>query len=133
MKKTIKIITCIIVLLLLIYYGFICGGFSYFTGIGTPFSYFQAKKATHNDLLIFYEQGEYRPSVFINIDSIQLVYGFKTEFGGNEVSNSVMKLYNSTIQKELLRRLGKKWDEYLFKVDSMQKMKLHRLRLRIVG
>ncbi|MDD4991610.1 MAG: hypothetical protein PHR83_05180 [Paludibacter sp.] len=128
MKKAIRIIIFITILLPIIYYGFIREGFSYFTGIGTPFSYFQAQKATHREILIFYEQDLVDPIVSINIDSIQLAYGFKTEFGGNEVSNSVLKLYNSTIQKELYRRLGKKWDEYLFKIDSMQKVKLNRLR-----
>ncbi len=124
MKKVIKIIILIVILIPVVYYGVIRNGFSYFTGIGTPYSYFHAQKATHDSILVFYEQDLIYPAVFINYDSLGLAYGFKTKYCGSEVSHSVMNLYNSTIQKELVHRLGKKWDEYRFKVDSMQNLKL---------
>lgn len=123
MRNVIKIVIAAIFLIFVVYFGVVRSGFSYFTGLGTPYSYFQAKKATRDSILIFYEQDLIRPIVAINTDSLQLAYGFRTEYGGREVSYSVMGLYNSTIQKELLRRLGKRWDEYLLKVDSMQRAK----------
>lgn len=124
MKKAIKIIILIVILIPVVYYGVVRNGFSYFTGIGTPYSYFHAQKATHDSILVFYEQELIYPAVYINYDSLELAYGFKTEYSGSEVSSSVMNLYNSTIRKELVRRLGKRWNEYLFKVDSMQNVKL---------
>jgi hypothetical protein len=124
MKKAIKVIILIVLLIPVVYYGVIRKGFSYFTGIGTPYSYFKAQKATHDSILIFYEDCLIHPVVYINSDSLELAYGFKTEYCGSEVSSYVVSLYNFTIKKELVRRLGKKWDEYLFKVDSMQNVKL---------
>jgi hypothetical protein len=120
MKKVIRIAAIAIVLIITIYYGILRDGFRYFTGIGTPYSYFQAQKAKHDSILVFYEQDLADPVYIINIDSLNLKYGFKDEFGGLKVSYSVMELYNSIIRKELMRRLGKNgWDEYQSKLDSL--------------
>ena len=124
MKKIIKTSLLIIVLILIVYFGFVLKGVSILTGIGTPYSYFEAKKAIKKETLIFYEQELVHPfPPYINYDSLQLLYGFKWEYGGTEVSYSVIKLYNSIIEKELRRRLGKRWDEYQSKVDSISKKK----------
>jgi len=125
MKK--KIIISLVLLIFggIIYFGVTLGIFSYFTGLGTPYSYFQAKKNTKYGLLILYEQGLDGTIVnYINSDSIRLLYGFKYVHGGNEVSSSVIDLYNSVIEKEIHLRLGDtKWNEYLFKIDSIQRKK----------
>jgi hypothetical protein len=120
MKKNIRIFIAIIISLIIIYLGLIKNGFRYFTGIGTPYSYFQAQKAKNDSILILYIQEIEHPMVIINDDSLKLHYGFKEEFGGLEVFSSVLDLYNSVIHKELLRRLGKdKWKEYRTKLDSL--------------
>lgn len=119
-KKVILASLLAIFLLAVFYLGFVKKGFVYFTGISTPYSYFQARNDRNNTTLTLYEQDLIHPAVSINIDSIQRLYGFKTEFGGWEVSYSVMKLYNSVIFDELMKRLGeKKWNEYQWKVDSL--------------
>jgi hypothetical protein len=112
----------LILLFLIVYFGFVRNGFAILTGIGTPYSYFEAQKATKNRTLIFYEQELINPlSPYINYDSLQRLYGFKWEYGGTEVSYSVIKLYNSIIEKELRHRLGKRWDEYQQKINSLSK------------
>lgn len=124
-KKTILTVLLAIVLFAVIYFGFIKKGFVYFTGISTPYSYFQARHERKNKSLTFFEQDLIHSTVYINMDSIQQQYGFKTEFGGLEVSYSVMKLYNSVIFGELMQRLGeKKWNEYEWKVDSLTNVAL---------
>jgi hypothetical protein len=119
-KKIILASLLAVLLLAVIYLGFIKKGFVYFTGISTPYSYFQARNDRNNKTLTFYEQDLIQSVAYINLDSIQLHYGFKTEFGGWDVSYSVMKLYNSVIFDELMQRLGeKKWNECQWKVDSL--------------
>jgi hypothetical protein len=104
----------------LIYLGFIKKGFIYFTGISTPFSYFQARIAKNNKTLIFYYDDLPQNMVSINNDSLQKCYGFSEEYGGGKVSYSVLKLYNSVILDELIHRIGeKKWNEYQIKSDSL--------------
>jgi hypothetical protein len=123
MKKNIRIFIAIIISLIIVYLGLIKKGVRYFTGIGTPYSYFQAQKAKNDSILILYIQEIEHPMAIINDDSLKLHYGFKEEFGGLEVFSSVLDLYNSIIHKELLRRLGKdKWKEYCIKLDSLQKI-----------
>ena len=122
MKKIIKTSLLIIVLILIVYFGFVLKGVSILTWIGTPYSYFEAKKAIKKETLIFYEQELVHPfPPYINYDSLQLLYGFKWVYGGNEVSYPVIKLYNSVIEKELHCRLGKRWDEYQSKVELISK------------
>jgi hypothetical protein len=121
MRKKI-ILTSIFVLFItaVIYLGFIKKGFVYFTGISTPYSYFQAKVAVKNKHLIMYEQDLISCFGYYNGDSLMNCYGFSLEYGGYGVSYSVIKLYNSVILDELIRRLGeKKWNEYQFKADSL--------------
>ena len=120
MKKGIQISILISILFLVVYYGIIRKGFSYFTGFGTPYSYFEAEKATHDSVLILYEQELTHPFFNVNTDSLQLSYGFESKYGGIEVSGFIIQSYNSIIKKELHRRLGKRWNEYLFKNDSLQ-------------
>ncbi len=120
MKKAIRIAILIVILLPVVYYGVIRDGFRYFTGIGTPYSYFQAQKAKHDSVLVIYEHALIHPIGCANCDSLRLAYGFKTEHCNGYVSDPVLNLYNSVIEKELIHRLGKRWDEYLFKVDSIQ-------------
>jgi hypothetical protein len=120
MKKVIKIAAIAIVLIITIYYGIFRDGFRYFTGLGTPYSFFQAQKAKHDSILIFYEQDLVYPLYVEGGDSLKLEYGFKYEYSELEVSYSVMDLYNSVIRKELMRRLGESgWNEYLSKMDSL--------------
>ncbi len=119
-----KIVIAILILVLLIvyYFGFVRKGLCYYTGIGTSYSYFQAQEAKHDSILVLYRQELISRMCYINDDSLRLQYGFAWKFGGIEVSYSVIQLYNSVIEKELLRRLGEdKWNEYLFKLDSMEK------------
>ena len=121
MKKLILIVLCSLVFIFVVYFGIIKNGFSYFTGFGTEYSYFKAKAATKDSILTIYSVGldEYIVNP-INSDSVMLLYGFRSKNAGHVVSYSVMKLYNSIIQEEIEKRLGKRWDEYLFKVDSLQ-------------
>ena len=71
MKKGIQISILISILFLVVYYGIIRKGFSYFTGFGTPYSYFEAEKATHDSVLILYEQELTHPFFNVNTDKIQ--------------------------------------------------------------
>ncbi len=121
MKKTIKILISTLVILFILYIGIIRNGFTILTGIGTPYSYFEAQKAKQDKVLTFYTQTLDYPFPYVNYDSLHLIYGFRWKYGGTEVSSFVIQTYNSVIKKELLRRLGKRWDDYLLKVDSIQK------------
>jgi hypothetical protein len=126
-KKNVLAVLLIMILIAVVYLGFIKKGFAYFTGISTPYSYFQARHDRSNKTLTFYEQDLIQSVAYIYMDSIQHHYGFQTEFGGWEVSYSVMKLYNSVILDELKHRIGEnKWNEYQFKVDSLSKAALRK-------
>ena len=117
-----------IILIAFMYLGIIKKGFFYFTGISTPYSYFQARIVSKDSILTFIEPVLDQPMVHINIDSLQHIYGFTSKFGGYEVSNSVIKLYNSVILDELMQKLGeKKWNEYLWKVDSLESIAMKRI------
>jgi hypothetical protein len=124
MKKKISIIFIISILFIVIYYGVVRGGISYFTGFGTEYNYFKAKQATHDSILIFYSDCLERTICTFNIDSLALTYGFKTVYIGAKVSPFVLESYNQIIQDELCRRLGKRMTEYYAKVDSMNKKSL---------
>ncbi len=127
MKKLVFYSISGLVLCLLLYIGVFKHGFSYFTGIGTPYSYFQAKKSCHDSILTFYKPGLDGSPVPGNMDlskdSLFRIYGFKWENDPiPEAADFVFDLYNSVIKKELLRRLGqKKWNEYEYKLDSIDK------------
>ena len=128
--KVILVSLLTLFLLAVIYLGFIKKGFVYFTGISTPYSYFQARNDRNNNTLIFYEQNLAHPFVAINIDSLQHQYGFTTEIGGWKVSYSVMKLYNPVIFDELMNRIGeKKWNVYRIKVDSLSTAALKKFEI----
>ncbi|MDR0811922.1 MAG: hypothetical protein LBN23_06610 [Paludibacter sp.] len=121
MKKIIIISISALMLIAIIYVGIVKDGFRYFTGIGTPYSYFQAQKAKNDSILIVYMQNLEYYVCYVNYDSLRLQYGFKEEFGGLEVSSSILHLYNSVIYKEIECRLGEdKLKEYGFKLDSLQ-------------
>ena len=120
MKKIFFLLSAII---LIVYIGIIRNGFTILIGLGTPYSYFEAQKTKHDSILIFYTPVLDHPIPYINYDSLCLKYKFRWVYGGAEVPSSVIQLYNSVIEKELHRRLGKRWNEYLFKVDSIQSKK----------
>jgi hypothetical protein len=131
-KKAILTFLLVIFLIAVIYLGFIKKGFIYFTGISTPYSYFQAGIAKNNKNLIFYDQNLPSCLASFNLDSLQKCYGFSREFGGWEVSTLVMKLYNSVIYDELIRRIGeKKWNEYQWKVDSLSNIGLEKFNYQL--
>lgn len=131
-KKVILAFLLAIFLLAVIYLGFTKKGFVYFTGISTPYSYFQARHDRNYKTLTFYEQDLIQSVAYINMDSIQYHYGFQTEFGGWEVSYSVMKLYNSVIFDELMQRIGeKKWNEYQWIVDSLSNIALKEFNAKL--
>lgn len=123
MKKKITItFTLCLIVSAFVYFGIIRRGFSYYTGIGTPYSYFAAKKASNDSILVFYDQSLSDPMFYINDDSLRLKYGFACKYGGTNVSYHVIKWYNSIIKKKLLWRIGNvKWTEYQHKLDSMNK------------
>ncbi len=102
------------------YLVFVKKGFVYFTGISTPYSYFQARNVKKQTNLILYYQYMQCCIGYFNPDSLQKCYGFSWEHGGGEVSSTVIKLYNSVIFDELIHRISaKKWNEYLYKLDSL--------------
>jgi hypothetical protein len=130
MKKTLKLIAVLVLLVLGFYFVIILNGLSIITGFGTPYSYFEAQKATKNDILILYEQELTHPTSTYNYDSLELSYGFKWEYGGSKVSYPVIRLYNSVIENELHRRLGSRWSEYQSKIDSISKKNSNRKEFR---
>lgn len=121
MKKRISIVFLVLIVFFLGYFGVFRHGFSYYTGIGTEYSYFKAKKSLNDSILTIYRQNLYEYILIPEQDSLDNNYGFRTMFVKDNVSISVIMLYNSVIKKELKRRLGSKWNEYLFKLDSLQK------------
>jgi len=123
MKKYIKPIVYCSFLFLLLYFGIFRKGFSYYTGIGTSYSYFAAQKAIRDSsVLVYYSQGLVHHVYSGNIDSLQKEYGFSNKDGVTEVSSIVLKIYNLEINKAIHKRLGEiKWKEYQFKRDSMAK------------
>lgn len=119
-NKIIMVALVSILLIALIYLGVYKKGFVYFTGLTTPYSYFHARSDRNEIPLIFYEQTLPYYIAPINSDSLQNCYGFRVKYGGLEVSYYVLKLYNSVIQDELIRRIGeKRWKEYQYKSDSL--------------
>jgi len=121
MKKKIVIVFLILIVFFIGYFGVIKHGFTYYTGIGTKYSYLEAKEASNDSILTIYLQNLYEYILIPEQDSLDLKYGFRTMYVEDNVSISVIMLYNAVIKKELKRRLGPKWDEYLFKLDSLYK------------
>ena len=119
-KKLIISVAIAVIIAAIIYTGFVKKGFIYYTGIATPYSYFQAKAATNDSILSFIQQTEGHPFAYVNIDSLALLYGFKWKTGSWEVSYSVNERYNSVIYNEMISRIGeKRWKEFQYKSDSM--------------
>jgi len=96
--------------------------FIYFTGIGTELSYFKARSTGVKDgVLVFYI--DFLPNYIggYKVDSLQRSYGFTTSTC-LDLSHTALEIYNSQIQKELIRRIGpKRWNDYLLKADSLGK------------
>ena len=126
----IKISFLLAAIILILYVGIIRNGFTILTGIGTPYSYFEAQKAKHENVLTFYTQVLDHSSPYLNSDSLDLQYGFRWKYGGTEVSYPVIKLYNSVIEKELHCRLGKRWYEYQSKVELISKKNCNRMDIK---
>jgi len=121
MKKILIITVTALFLGVIIYFGIIRGGFTYYTGIGTPYNYFAAKKASHDSLLILYDL----PHDVLytgNLDSLSKHYGFIGKTCYSDLYPHVLNVYDAVIKKEIHKRLGEtKWKEYLYKRDSMEK------------
>ena len=119
MIKLTRIAILLLFVLIILDFGYIHNKFTILTGLGTPYSYFEAHKAKQDSILTFYSQVLDYSFINGNFDSLQLIYGFRWVYGGTQVSSEVIELYNSVIEKELHRRLGIRWNEYLLKVDSI--------------
>lgn len=121
MKKISIIMSIVLLLFVVIYLGIIRSGFSYYTGIGTPYNYFAARKATHDGLLVMYSFSH--DELYVgNIDSLEKLYGFTVKTCYSNISPYVLNMYNTIIKKEIHKRIGKvKWEEYIQKRDSLQK------------
>ena len=120
MKKILIITVTALFLGVIFYFGIVRSGFTYYTGIGTPYSYFAAKKASHDSLLIVYDFDHCRYIYCGNTDSLRRIYGFTVKVCYSNISPYVLRKYNFVIEQEIKKRIGiKKWSEYEHKKDSM--------------
>jgi hypothetical protein len=100
MKKILIISFTALFLGVIIYFGIIRGGFTYYTGIGTPYNYFAAKKASHDSLIIIYDL----PHDVLhagNLDSLSKQYGFIGKTCYSDLSPYVLNVYDAVIKKEI--------------------------------
>ena len=128
-KKVFLFLLIIVITLIVINFKLVKKVFSYYSGIGTPYCYFEAKKHCNDTLLVYYYQGEFFDLSTPAIDSLQRCYGFSGEYPNEVVAHYIIDFYNSIVFQEIKHRVGEnKWKEYKFREDSICKSVVERYK-----